>query len=375
MKRRKWPILVLLLMMGGSAFAGGITVTGQVKKHDGTTKADSGIAVECWDGSIAPLSSAPYASGGTLSPTPPNPVTTASDGTLTNGQTSGFYDPRYNVNVTVKAWENTAGALWYGYGTYSIGDVSAQPAYATVNITTDYKAAAPDKPAVTAGGYNLAWDDASQKYLVSFTLTVHPGTAYKSEGISYSIEVKKTSDDWSLAQKGSGSAWTLVEKNLANPYFVGGGTYVARATATDIWGSTVGSEQTFTIPTGGAAGQSGTATDETTFSFRKKSGSFGINTFALPFRTTYDSSGRAIVTLNDLIATLNASLAGAGYVATAGYWDEANQLEIGYTFDNKGAVLDKINTAQTPDLVALALGKGYQLSLTGDVSVKFRNYQ
>lgn len=374
MKRRKWPILVLLLMMGGSALAGGISVTGQVKKHDGTNAA-ANIAVECWDGSISPKAAAPYASGGTLSPTPPNPVTTLSDGTLTNGQTGGFYDPRSNVNVTVKAWENSPGALWYGYGSYSIGDVNAPPAYATVNITTDYKAAAPAAPALTAGGYSLAWDDPSQKYLVSFTLTVQPGSAYKSEGVTYSLEVKKSADDWSVAQKGSGSSWTLVEKNLANPYFVSGGTYTARATATDIWGSTVGSVVTFTIPTGGISGATGAASDETTVSFLKKSGSFGINTFALPFRTTYDAGGHAIVTLNDLVATLNASLGGTGYVATAGYWDEANQLEVGYTFNNQGAVLDKINTAQTPNLVALALGKGYQLSLTGNVSVKFRNYQ
>ncbi|MBN3033665.1 MAG: hypothetical protein JW873_06185 [Candidatus Saganbacteria bacterium] len=369
--RRKWLIPIILILIGGTAFAGGMTVTGQVKKHDGTG-ADANYAVECWDGSIAPSPSAPYATGGTFSPSPPNTVTTASDGTLTNGQTAGFYDPRSNVSVTVKAWEGAAGSLWYGYGSYSIGDVNAPPGYAVVNITADFKAAAPDSPTVTAGGYNLTWDDASQKYLPAFTLTVHAGTAYKSEGVSYAIEVKKVSDSWTAAKKGSGSSWTIVEKDLANPYFAVGGTYEARATASNVFGSTQGQPKTFTIPGGGGAAAA--TANQVTIALRRKSGGLGINSFALPFGTVYDAAGTQINSLAGLAASLNAALGGAGYVATIGYWDEANQLEVGYTFDSKGAVLDRINTAQ-PDLPLPAVGKGLQISVTGDVTVTFRDYK
>lgn len=384
MKFKKWMVIFLILMMGGAAFAGGLTYYGQAKNHDNSNAA-AGNKVECWEGSFTTGPTGPNFVVGspTLSPNPPNyPVTTRADGKLCPQGTTNdnFYDPRANVSVKVRVWEGSDPAAvinakgYYGYGTYSIGGVTAPPATVNATITTNYKADRPDSPTVTAGGYNLTWNDTKQQYLVSFSLSAVAGAAWNSEGVSYQIRVRKATDSYTAGRTHDGASWTITETNLDDPYYVGGGAYVAQAHATNAFGDIWGPEMNFVIPTGGAVGVGGAG--PVTYYLRKSVGdAVGLNAVSVlhtvPFKV--DATPEAsVTTIGQLAAAINLKSGAANTVTTFGWMESGAMKGFYITYDAGGvpaytAVGGVTGGADTP----LERGRSYQISVINDVDVTF----
>lgn len=366
MKRMWWLTIFLILVMGGAAFAGGLTYYGTVKKHDGGTAA-AGYAAEVWDGAVTTHPTAPNynSASGSMAPSPPNTITTNGSGQLGPSGTgdNNFYDPRSNKSCKIRVWEGASPATvigaqgYYGYGTYSIGGESAPPAEKPETITTDYRASAPDAPGVAASGFNLTWDDTREQFLVAFTLTASAGTGWKSEAVTYQIRVKKPGGKWYDTH--DGAVWNIVETNPEDPYFVGGGNYVAQAIATNPFGTTEGPEQPFLIPTGGVQGP-----DSATYNLIKLDAGLGVNTFPIAYAEVLDPS---IATVKDLVEAINAQ-AGSTIVTAIGWWNANTQLPEGYIVNidfDSGNITGYEGTKDlaAPESVALEKDKVYQVSV------------
>jgi hypothetical protein len=378
MIRKRWLTLFLILIMGGAVFAGGLTYKAQVKTHAGAN-APANYAVECWEGAITTGPTGPnYITGGqSKSPQPPNPVTTRSDGKLCpqgDPSTDGFYDPRYSKSVRVRVWEgsNPSDVInakgYYGYGNYSIGGVTAPPAEKSETITTNYKADAPDVPTVTAGGYNLTWDNTAEQYLVAFTLTAHAGTAWPSEGVSYTIRVRKPTDTYVNERTNPGASYPIIENDMNNPYFVGGGTYVAQATASNAFGSTDGPEYQFIIPTGGGGGTAGPVT----YYLRKAAdGAIGLNAVSVVHEVSFHIGADTITSVGNLAAAIN-TVAGANVVTAVGTMVTGQMEGVYITYDSNGVATYTPTAGFTGgESTALVRGQSWQISVSEDVDVTF----
>lgn len=367
MIRKRWLTIFLILLMGGSAFAGGITVTGQIKGHN-DNNAPAGWAVECWEGSIATSPNGPKFTldpNETLSPEPPNPVTTNGSGRLCpagDPGTDGFYDPRSSKSVTIRVWEGSDPAAvigaqgYYGYGSYSIGTENAPPAYTTQNIKTELRAAPPDEPTVSAGNYNLAWNDGLGQFLVSFTLTAHAGTGWQSEGASYQIRVRKPTDAYDPMRTHDGASWNVTETDLNNPYFVGGGTYVAQARAANAFGETWGPEMTFQIP----ATAMGAGAIFNLDLYKYETNKIVVNPIAVPSNTLKDGS---VATAYELAAFINGK-AGKTIVTAVYLWDASTGTPQGVTFAPDGKLATGSDFSLKP-------GVGYQVYTTENINITF----
>jgi hypothetical protein len=183
-------------------------------------------------------------------------------------------------------------------------------------------------------------------------------------------ESEPADDDTTRVVSLSGSPFNLPDQDAKNnnqPF--GAGTYHFRVRAKNWYngGPWSATENWTTLSGAGVAGMP----DSVTLNLLKKEGDFGVNSIGITFATIYDGTGMQVSTLQDLVVAINN--AGSGYVSTIGYWDKETQTEVGFTFNDAGGVIDRINTDKNPNEIGLVKGEGYQVSVTEDKTVTLRN--
>lgn len=389
--KRSWLIFLILTVFSVSAYAADNGVTF-------TTWTDAGgdtYAVKNLNGSRLSEGSKVQFLSSIAPPDPADPANLLHDpnglfasGAVGSQNTGVQLNPRngefdyYFIKAPgtyyVRVWDtaNPARGRNYNQASVAVAAPPNPPATLSVNLKTSYKADTPPAPGVKVNNdFALTYDGASGSYLPSFSLSAVPKNFPDGSGCqvnSYQIQVRSATDSWGgvNVETYSGQTASIRETDINNPYFIPGDTYYARANATNYFGtSSWGQEISFVIPASGA----GAFLDEITINLRKKTDDFGINTISIPFAQTYDGQGNPVTNVAELVAVLNA--VGDGYVSVVSLWDIDNQQEIAFTFNDKAAVIDKINTGEEPSGIALQRGRGYQLSVTGDKTITLKNYQ
>lgn len=96
----------------------------------------------------------------------------------------------------------------------------------------------------------------------------------------------------------------------------------------------------------------------------------GLNQFSVPFDASI--GGVDITSLSVLVGQINAS-GSAGNVTTLGWWDEAAQIDRGYTITYPGGTptFTPVNGAGDPATEPMVAKRSYQVSVTSDVTVTF----
>ncbi|MDD5382369.1 MAG: hypothetical protein PHH60_01800 [Candidatus Margulisbacteria bacterium] len=309
----------------------------------------------------------------------PSPITVgspldAADSVAYSAISDGSYKHLYvcdgsgfNGNaVYVRVWKGgvcplvASPGVYYGTTSDNASSGTATPNSKEISsLKTEYQCDKPYAPSIGAISESLqrVGNDLQAELVVN--ITSGTGTTGLREVTNYYLHVKYPSGTTATFDLGAGK-----QKTLSNTET---GHYVFSASAKNWWGTADGAEKPYDTLGGGAA-----ATEIVTIPLKKKSGSFGINDFGIPFATVYNRSGAQIANLKSLIAAINAT--GEGYVSTLGYWDESGQKEIGFTLDASGNVLNKVNTTKNPEEISIVRVKGYQVSVTGDKQLIIRNY-
>ncbi|MBN2058229.1 MAG: hypothetical protein JW782_05500 [Candidatus Saganbacteria bacterium] len=269
------------------------------------------------------------------------------------------------TKVYIRVWKGTVCPTTANPSSYyGKTDDNASSGTATPNdkwiseLKTEYQCQKPYAPSI--GNIDEALNRVGNSLEAELVVHINPGSG--SEGLrevtSYDLIV--TFPDSSVQTfTNVGSSKTLSDAQT--------GHYVFKAVANNWWGSTEGPEKPYDTLGGGTI-----TTDEITITLNKIEGGMGINNFGIPFSTVYDAGGTQIFTIRDLVTAINAT--GEGYVATCGFWDAAQQKEVGFTFDQDATVLNKVNTEENPENINLSRAMGYQVSVTGNKSLKLKNY-
>jgi len=381
MLKGRWLILFLILAMARVALAGGATIYSTITNNSSGAGL-AGWKVDLIEGYAGTNNAGPnYVVG---SPTFPSVVTVTTAlftgvAKLVNAArptTDNFYDGRSDKSVTIRVWQGASAADvittkgYYGINSYSLGPTEASPVDLTKNIQTAYKADAPDAPTVRDSGYNLTWNDSLHQYLVAFTLSAVPGTAWASEGVSYQIRVRKKAETtYAPERTHDGSPWNITETSLTSPYFVGSGVYVAQAHATNAFGDTWGPEREFTVPAGGGGGIA-----SVTYNLKKADGGLGLNAIAaihtVPFMV---EATTGIDTVGKLVDAINAK-SGSKNVVTFGWMEDGNATLQGWaiSYDASGtATYTGTGSVTTGSDTLLVKDRIYQISVLNNVSVTF----
>ena len=283
----------------------------------------------------------------------------------TFGNQTGLGD---GVSVKATAWDGETPATapdaskHYGFlkGTTSGQGESAAPI--TGSILAKYRAYRPFDPQVTAVVEAKTTDFLTDT--ISGNLTIKgrqqlPGTGEDAEISKYHWRYRVDAGDPTDVE----TTGNLVIDDAQGP-----ATYYFSLALENQWGTTdYSAEEPYSFGGGDVVGPANIAS----ITLKKKSGDFGLNSFALPFPGPYvDDQGAsiALATMQDLVNLVKSK----GAIVTAiGTWDENQQVIIGFTLDKDGKVIDvkPAGSQQTLADVVLQTGKGYQLSIDGQDQV------
>lgn len=231
------------------------------------------------------------------------------EGTGNDGEFEKFYGVGNSQPIFLRIWPAGIGnGKTYGETAQLYTSAAGDNANETLvsSITCNMKLSAPPPITCTVGSYVLSYNASSAQYLPSFVvsptnLTTNSlgegnyladtdGTKVKYNSISYEI-TKSNADgsnaDW--ANKKTFTSGTVVEANAAAPFFIKGGSYSVRGTATNNIGTgTTGTAYPFTIPSG-ADGTGGTVkftySLKTYAPYAPGTAMQNINNIAVPYKT------------------------------------------------------------------------------------------
>jgi hypothetical protein len=271
-----------------------------------------------------------------------------------------------SVNVTV--WSPGVGAGNY-YAKSSLAMSHANFENSTLtwnwdNMAVDYKAAPPYKPGITSFAESTT-SYTNDNPSVS-TLTVSSNRGSGSDGLrevtTHAWKMWLASDPEPTEPLAGKTSATL---SLDSDEVASGVTYAFKVADSNMWGGPTWSDTyTYTVAGGPAAA------DLLSIALTKYANGFGVNDFGIPYVTNYDSASNPVTNLQQLINAIN-NAADEGYATTIGFWDGAQ--EVGFTLNETGGVIDKVNTDLNPEDISLVRGRGYQCSVTEDRTLVIKN--
>lgn len=274
-------------------------------------------------------------------------------------------DEAYASSTTtkVRVWDvasQTEGGKYTNLSSYT--NPAGTGAFQNFNIAYSYIYATPTKPNLTKV------DETTSKPLPSGdttgSLKIYSAASAHSSGLAIEIAECEWVVNAAVATGQTGATLTLSTPTWD---LSAGTSYTVKVRYKNLWGEwgPYSDEYTHTVAgTGGAA-------DSLSISLVKYPDGFGINSFGVPFSTVYDSGNNPVTNLKQLISAINA--AGEGYATTIGFWQ--GQQEVGFTLNETGGVVNKINTEQNPEDISIVRGLGYQVSVTADKTLVLKNYQ
>ncbi|MFC1540678.1 hypothetical protein ACFL1W_00305 [Candidatus Margulisiibacteriota bacterium] len=355
---RRLAILLLLLFSAQTAFALLTIKDPTVKDLAGDPVNGAVLELRTGATTSTPSPATPPYSNGTLYPeqfqeTGSDGVTYATIPVTESGLT-----------VVLKAWNGTPGPdSYYGFKSGSSGGTKDTFRWDPAKITTNYKAAPPYTPNIIRfEETSTTYGDGSTTATLKVVAAQPAASDGNREGSTYAWQMGVSGGTISDVAGATNATLTLSSDQVS-----AGVTYTFKVKCSGPWGSSDWAQKDYTVSGAGAA------QEQITIELYKKTGDLGINTFALPFSPVYDEAGNPIATVADLVVSLNA--VGEGYVSVVALWDVLEQKEIAFTFNDKGDVLDKVNTTDEPSSIAFNRARGYQLSVTEDKTVTLKNYQ
>lgn len=381
-----WGLMgFLILALQGTAFAAAKTL---FIKGDNITSLGSLVTV----GNDLVL----FTKGGApLSLYEPNSTTLITDFRIDSGKVYDKGSPTgRNVQIDCNVNDNLLATIWtpaVGLGNYYSMGINLSMSQANFDdsaLTWDwtdkqvnYKAAAPYKPRISQ--FSEATDTYTDGRQPKSTLTVYSVQGSGSDGLrevnAYAWkmwEVVDKTDPSKGEPTTTLSGATRQNLSLDSDQIRTGVTYSFKVAHGNQWdeGSPTWSD-VFAYTVAGGPTPDG-AKYRTVIDLKKKSGDFGVNSFALPFPGPHYDAGGNLLTINTaraLVDTIN-GIAGENVVTAFGFWDPTSQMIAGYVFKSDGTVEKRPASLADPENLGLVYGRGYQISLSKDVNFEIRNY-
>jgi len=268
-----------------------------------------------------------------------------------------------STTTKVRVWDvatQTEGGKYTNLVSYS--NPAGTGAFMNFNINYSFIYADPTKPNLTKV------DETTSKPLPSGdttgSLKIYSAASAHSSGLAIEI----AACEW-LVNSEIATGQTSQTLTLSTPTWdlSAGTSYTVQVRYKNLWGDWGPYSDPYTHTIAGTGG----AADSLSIGLIKYPDGFGINSFGVPFSTVYDNGNNPVTNLRQLIDAIND--AGEGYATTIGFWQ--GQQEVGFTLNESGEVVNRINTEQNPEDISIVRGLGYQVSVTADKTLVLKNYQ
>jgi hypothetical protein len=353
----------VLLLLSSQVLATGIYVNfsyNSLKNKDGGTLSDGTFhpytdRLEFFHGSVP----APNTSAGRLA------VNTATQYVNDAAGSKRTYQllPLDGGSLGIRVWNGTPATRGSYYGRTSGGIAAGTTLPTELNITslqTDYKADVPNTPAIGVISEALVRRGDSLEMTLTIPISYsESGPDGKREATGFSLAIVYPSGS---SETRSGSSITLSNTPT--------GTYRFTPTATNWFGSTTGSEVSYTT-----LGAGGGAAGPVTYSLKKIAEGLGLNAVAaihnVPFQVNSDPAS-SVGTIAQLVAAINAKSSRRDNVTTIGWMEDSAIKGFYVTYSSTGdPTLTPTAGLAADGSLALERGKSYQLSVNSDVTVTF----